>query len=797
MRQRRLFILASLALLPAAAALAAAPPGLVNHQGVLRDASDRPLSGTYDMTFRFYDAAAGGNEILVDAHTAGGGSAVVVSGGLFDVALGGGTVSDGSGPGTYISLTDVFRDHASVHLSIQVGAETLSPRVRIVAAAYALNATNLAGRAAGEFLDTSAATQTKVGHLALQGGVEARGTTYGGFFADGDSSGYAYCGYADYGVSASGNTSGGYFRDRDHSGYAYVGYGDQGIAAYGNLYGGAFGDLDGSGYTRLASADTGIVARGNSMGGQFEDIDSSGLAYVAYANSGITAQGSDWGGRFEDTDGSGVAWVGYANTGIFARGDTSGGHFEDGDSSGVADCGYGNYGVYAGGSTAGLYGYNTASSGYGYVGFHDTGLHGAGTGSGVYGIDTDGSGYGYLGFNDTGVIGYGTFQGGYFVDDDSSGYARAGYGAYKILGSGTVSFVQNHPVDKDKVIVYAAPEGDEVATYTRGSARLVAGEARVALGETFAWVTNPDVGLTAHVTPVGAWSDLYVATKSTREIVVRSREGALDATFDYVVYGLRIGFEEISIVQEKDHESFIPSMTDHRALYERQPELRRFNALERHLAMEREVRGVASIDLSGASALKAAIHEYDPARHGPVANQRGRETGARLAEPPAPEAGAATPRPVAPEPAGPRAETAVATASEIPRAPADAEESASAATSVLLPVSEPVEAGDVLAVDPDRRGTLRRARLASDAGVVGVAAGPAADGVAPVATYGVASCKVDATLAPIAPGDLLAAAPTPGHAMRAASRDAGTIVAKALEPLEVGTGTILVLVMPR
>jgi hypothetical protein len=376
---------------------------------------------------------------------------------------------------------------------------------------------------------------------------------------------------------------------------------------------------------------------------------------------------------------------------------------------------------------------------------------------------------------------------------------RAGYGAYKVVGSGTVSFAQNHPTDNTKMIVYAAPEGDEVATYTRGSARLVAGEARVALGETFAWVTNPDVGLTVHVTPVGDWSDLYVAEKSTREILVRSRGGAPDVAFDYVVYGLRIGFEEIAIVQEKDHESFIPSMAEFRALYERQPDLRRFSALERHLAMEREVRGTPAVDLAGALALKAAVQEYDPAVHGPVAQLMGRETGARFPEPEGAatriEAAAAAPRTAAPEPGLPRAGVATATVPAVPSSPAERE--GTVVASVLLPVSEPVEAGDVLVVDPDRRGALRRARLASDPGVVGVAVGPSLDDLAPVATYGVVTCKVDAAFAPIAAGDLLAAAPTPGHAMRAGSRDPGTIVGKALEPLDVGAGTVLVLVMPR
>src|SRR5262245_13577028 len=99
-----------LAILCVSTVFAADPPTLVNYQGVLRDALDRPRAGTFDMTFRFFDAPTAGQEILVDAHTGGGGNAVTVTGGLFNVQLGGGTVSDGLGAGTYTSLDQVFRD---------------------------------------------------------------------------------------------------------------------------------------------------------------------------------------------------------------------------------------------------------------------------------------------------------------------------------------------------------------------------------------------------------------------------------------------------------------------------------------------------------------------------------------------------------------------------------------------------------------------------------------------------------------------------------------------------------------
>src|SRR5262245_15000761 len=118
---------------------AADPPTLVGYQGVLRDALDRPKAGTFDMVFRFYDAPTAGTEILVDSHTGGGANAVIVTGGLFGVQLGGGTVTDGSGAGTYTSLSDVFRDNGAAYLQITVGAAVLTPRVPIPAAAYAPN----------------------------------------------------------------------------------------------------------------------------------------------------------------------------------------------------------------------------------------------------------------------------------------------------------------------------------------------------------------------------------------------------------------------------------------------------------------------------------------------------------------------------------------------------------------------------------------------------------------------------------------------------------------------------------
>jgi hypothetical protein len=47
--------------------------------------------------------------------------------------------------------------------------------------------------------------------------------------------------------------------------------------------------------------------------------------------------------------------------------------------------------------------------------------------------------------------------------------------------SGTTSFVQAHPTDPSREIVYVALEGGEAGTYMRGTGQLVNGKAVIAL----------------------------------------------------------------------------------------------------------------------------------------------------------------------------------------------------------------------------------------------------------------------------------------------------------------------------
>ena len=113
--------------------MAAVPPERVNLQGVLRDNAGAPVNGAQAMTFRLYDTGAGcpggGTRLLTDDH-----ASVTASGGLFTVALGGGTVT----AGTAGSLGGAFRANAEVWVEIEVAGDGgMCPRVRVESAAYA------------------------------------------------------------------------------------------------------------------------------------------------------------------------------------------------------------------------------------------------------------------------------------------------------------------------------------------------------------------------------------------------------------------------------------------------------------------------------------------------------------------------------------------------------------------------------------------------------------------------------------------------------------------------------------
>lgn len=125
-----------------------------------------------------------------------------------------------------------------------------------------------------------------------------------------------------------------------------------------------------------------------------------------------------------------------------------------------------------------------------------------------------------------------------------------------------------------------------------------------------------------------------------------------------------------------------------------------------------------------------------------------------------------------------------------------------------VPSTQKLRAGTVVVLDTGRSNHVLASTNAYDTGVAGVISespgvilGEGGDGRLMVATTGRVRVKVDATRAPIKVGDLLVTSGVEGVAMKSVPVDfagtpfhrPGTIIGKALEPLEKGVGEILVL----
>ncbi|MFH1354653.1 MAG: hypothetical protein ABIH19_00680 [Candidatus Omnitrophota bacterium] len=100
----------------------AAVPHLINYQGKLTDSGGASLNGSYELTFRIYDAESAGNLLWQETQVG-----VVIQKGVFNVLL-----------GSVANLNLAF--DIPYFLEIKVGAEVMSPRQRITSAGYAIRA---------------------------------------------------------------------------------------------------------------------------------------------------------------------------------------------------------------------------------------------------------------------------------------------------------------------------------------------------------------------------------------------------------------------------------------------------------------------------------------------------------------------------------------------------------------------------------------------------------------------------------------------------------------------------------
>lgn len=121
--------------------------------------------------------------------------------------------------------------------------------------------------------------------------------------------------------------------------------------------------------------------------------------------------------------------------------------------------------------------------------------------------------------------------------------------------------------------------------------------------------------------------------------------------------------------------------------------------------------------------------------------------------------------------------------------------------------SDQVEPGTVMVLGESD--VLLSCQTAYDKRVAGVVSGagnykpaivldkqPAQSNRRPLALMGKVYCKVDAGYGSVAVGDLLTTSPTPGHAMKADDplKSFGSVIGKALRPLQAGQGLIPILI---
>lgn len=123
------------------------------------------------------------------------------------------------------------------------------------------------------------------------------------------------------------------------------------------------------------------------------------------------------------------------------------------------------------------------------------------------------------------------------------------------LTKGSGSFVQPHPTDPKKELVYAFFEGREHAIFFRGKARLVDGKATIETPEDFRVVAGKDEDITVQFTP--RYTDTYglAAVEVTKEkIEVRElKAGTGTYEFDYFITAKRAGFERHEPIQPNTH----------------------------------------------------------------------------------------------------------------------------------------------------------------------------------------------------------------------------------------------------
>lgn len=163
---------------------AVAPANIVNYQGRLLNTNGVPVADTSaSIAFEFYTASSGGSCVWSNSSsTCASATArtVTLTDGLFTENLG-----DTAHATPYAAINDAtFSDNAAIYLQVTVNTEPLTPRKRIVAAPYALNASTIDGFNSTQVGGTSALALVldTNGNLQLTGNPQGTGVAQGSLY---------------------------------------------------------------------------------------------------------------------------------------------------------------------------------------------------------------------------------------------------------------------------------------------------------------------------------------------------------------------------------------------------------------------------------------------------------------------------------------------------------------------------------------------------------------------------------------------------------------------------------------
>ena len=836
---KRMILLASICLLAGSLLWAAEPPTYVNYQGVLRDSSGRPLSGSHNMVFGFYDDPAAGTLLVTDAHADG--SRVVVSNGLFNVALGGGTLTPPAVP-----FVSIFAQHQTLWMQVEIDGEVLRPRVQILAAPFAQNANTLDGYDAVSFAaashahDASAVTSGTLG--VARGGTGLSGPGTSGNVLTSNGTNWVSIGLPtpdglgavmDASDSTLTLTGGGYSGNphklKLNPGNANTWTAAQTFGAATNFPGSGIWDSTGKiGIgTNVPDSPLQISYTQASHGPGTENRVAS-LNAVAWPENTSHQEDHFFGLDCAVTGASGVDADMYQGLYGIRSSTTAPANWHStfiyGVQANAAGAGSAtglSAGASGGGINVGVDGRASGSAGrqYGVVAYADgtsaewhCGLEAGASGgtlnwAGVFNLGN------VLIENNLG-IGTGDSSPPAFPLDVKATQAVArftstgnAFGSVLILNNTTISPTYHGAVnfnDGAGQIAYTGSGDMAFKTTSNEHMRLTAGGwLGIGLTPSFqlqllfdsaakpgggSWTTPSDRRLKKDI---ASFRDGLTVIEKINPVSYRYN-GLGGTPADMPCIG--VVAQEIRNVAPYTVGTFKTKLNESDAVA---TELYDFNASALTFVL---INAVKELDERTKSLVKSSSGSTEGKGSGTKGDPAAWDVPGlpvRTAE----LVSQSNPSDVFQDDLG-----NVYGRSFRPSLPEVA---------TLMATADAIEAGDLLVADDLLPGQVRLASVPSDPRVLGVATGepgvclsgrvtaesgrtePAAVSRVPVALSGIVLCKVDASAEPIAVGDLLTTSATPGHAMRAANPAHGTVVGKALEPLASGTGLIRVLVMLR